>query len=498
MWENGLQKQTNHYLNMVAKPSEIFWRIIDWYQIAKLKGEFPFWLVLAIAIYLPFEEVILRWTPAPGIIIVFLRFLHEFILYFLWIKVFYRRLIKHDRLIKSSIELAFICFVIWAIILLIVHQTSIFSGLNNLRTLIRYIAVFYIIVDLDLSKKQINLLLKTILILGLIQGYLVTIQYFAPTSFNNLFIPENLNLDAAGIAIEKSSEVAAGSLKSGAVNGTFANTANTSTFLLIGFIIWVVWLFESYRNKFLFTTILNLLVMYFAFFATYKRISLMFGFMIPIIILFLYKKKLWASKIIWFYLFSCFIILFSSLFFLNVDTSIDGWAVRSGEDFDLLGYFGQLFSSEYWAKGTRQWIIKTIFQGIIGTGNWFGLSPAPKEALQHLAELVPSQESLILEREIWFEDVYWGAMLFYYGIPGVALFGYIFQRLYQKSQWLINYSLNSQTKAVGIGFSTLIIISIFYGFVERIFEIKCFSFYLWLLAGVVINIYSSYWQESKN
>jgi hypothetical protein len=235
--------------------------------------------------------------------------------------------------------------------------------------------------------------------------------------------------------------------------------------------------------------------MYFAFFATYKRIALLLGFLIPIIVLFFYGKKLWASKIIWLYLFGFFILLFCSLFFLNMDTSIDGWAVRTGEDFNLLGYFGQLFSSEYWDKGTRQWIIKTVFRGIFGTGNWFGLSPAPNEAIQNLAELVPPQKSLILERDFWFEDVYWCAMLLYYGIPGVALFGYILQSLYQKAQWLINYCLDSQSRVVGIGFCTLIIISIFYGFVERIFEIKCFSFYLWLLAGVVVNVYSSYWRE---
>ncbi|MGL6344014.1 MAG: hypothetical protein ACRC80_33320, partial [Waterburya sp.] len=181
---------------MNTKPSEFFWSIIDWCQNAKLKGEIPFWIIFAIAVYLPFEEFILRWTTAPAIILLFLRFLHELVLYFLWVRVFYKRLIRGDRLIKSSIELAFICFVFWAIILLIIHQASIFSGLDNLRTLIRYFAVYYIIVDLNLSKNQINLLLKTILILGLIQGYLVTIQYFAPPSFNNLFIPQEVNLEA--------------------------------------------------------------------------------------------------------------------------------------------------------------------------------------------------------------------------------------------------------------------------------------------------------------
>ena len=483
---------------MVAKPSEIFWRIIDWYQTAKLKGQIPFWIVFAIAVYLPFEEFVLRWTPAPSIIILFLRFLHEFVLYFLCLKVFYNRLLRRDRLIQSSIELAFICFLLWAIILLIVHQTSIFSGFNNLRTLIRYISVYYIIIDLKLSKQQVNLLLKTILILGLIQGYLVTIQYFAPPSFDNLFVPRNVNLEAGGIAIQKGSEVSSGNLKTGAVNGTFANTANTSAFLLIGFIMLVVSTFQNSTHSLLSPKILNFLIMYFAFFATYKRIALLFGLIIPILVLFLSRRKLWAGKIIWIYLFGLFILIFCSLFFLNVDTSIDGWAIRHGEDFDLLSYFGQLFSAEYWEKGTRQWIIKTIFRGIIGTGNWFGLSPAPNEAIHKLAELLPGQKSLILERNFWFEDVYWFAMLLYYGIPGVALFGYVFKILYQTAQWLIDYSLESQSRSLGIVFCTFSIITVFYGFVERIFEIKCFSFYLWLLAGLVVNVYSRYQRESQN
>ncbi|MDJ0571394.1 MAG: hypothetical protein QNJ53_20410 [Pleurocapsa sp. MO_192.B19] len=482
---------------MTAKPSELFWRAIEWYKIAKFRGQISFWIIWAIAIYLPFEELVLKLIPAPSIIILFLRFLHEFILYFLWAKVFYKRLVTGDRLIKSSIELAFIGFLFWAIVLLIIHQTSLFSGLDNLRTLIRYVAVYYIVVELDLSKRQINLLLKTILILGLIQGYLVTIQYFAPPSFNSLFVPQDVNLDAGGIAIQKGSEVASGNLKSGAVNGTFANTANTSAFLLTCFIIVVIVTLQNPADSFLFKNIFNFIIMYFALFATYKRIALLFSLIIPVIVLFLYRRKLLASKITWLYSFGLLLFIFFSLFFLNVDTSIDGWAIRKGEDIDIIGYFGQLFSAEYWQKGTRQWIIRTIFQGIIGTGNWFGLSPAPDDAVQSLTELIPRQKSLILERKFWFEDVYWGAMLLYYGIPGLTLFGYMFQRLYQTAQWLTDYCLESQSRALGIAFCTLSIITFFYGFVERIFEIKCFSFYLWLLAGLVVNVYSRYWRESQ-
>ncbi|VEP16062.1 conserved membrane hypothetical protein [Hyella patelloides LEGE 07179] len=484
---------------MNTKPSEIFWNIVDWYQNARFRGEIPFWIVYAIAVYLPFEELILKLIPAPSIIILFLRFLHELVLYYLWGRVFYKRLLRGDRLIKSSIELAFICFVFWAIILLLIHQASIFSGLDNLRTLIRYFAVYYIIVDLNLSKKQINLLLKTILVLGLIQGYLVTIQYFAPPSFNNLFVPQDVNLETGGIAIQKSSEVSSGSLKTGAVNGTFANTANTSAFLLICFIIIIVLKLQnnSYHDLFLSKNLFNFVVMYFALFATYKRIALLFGMIIPVIILFIYRKRLWAGKVIWFYLFSLFLLIFASLFFLNVDTSIDSWAIRKGGNIDLLGYFGQLFSAEYWQKGTRQWIIKTIVGGTIGTGNWFGFSSEANEAVNTLTELLPAQKSIILERKFWFEDVYWGAMLLYYGIPGVALFGYIFQSLYKTAQWLINHCLERQLRSLGIVFCTLSIITIFYGFVERIFEMKCFSFYLWLLAGIVVNVYSRYWQQSE-
>ncbi len=480
---------------MVAKPSQIFWRIIEWYQIARLREQISFWIIYAIAIYLPFEEFILRWIPAPSIIILFLRFLHEFILYYLLLKVFYKRLLKQETLIKSSIELAIILFVFWAVILLLVHQTSIFSGFNNLRTLLRYISVYYIIVDANLSKKQISLLFKTILVLGLIQGYLVTVQYFAPSWFNSLFIPQDVNLEVGGTAIQKSSEVSSGNLKTGAVNGTLANTANTSAFLLVGFIILVVVTLQNTTASLLSPKILNFLIMYFAFFATYKRIALLFGLMIPVLVLFFYRQKLWAGKLIWFYLFGGFTLIFCSLFFLNVDTSIDGWAIRQGESFNLLSYFGQLFSAEYWEKGTRQWILKTIFEGTITTGNWFGLSPAPNDAIQKLIEILPSKESMILERKFWFEDVYWAAMLLYYGIPGVALFGYIFHRLYKMAQWLINYCLEMESRILGIGCCTFIIITLFYGFIERIFEIKCFSFYLWLIAGLVVNTYSRYWRE---
>lgn len=51
---------------MTAKPSELFWRAIEWYQIAKFRGQIHFWIIWAIAIYLPFEELVLKLIPAPG------------------------------------------------------------------------------------------------------------------------------------------------------------------------------------------------------------------------------------------------------------------------------------------------------------------------------------------------------------------------------------------------------------------------------------------------
>jgi hypothetical protein len=103
----------------------------------------------------------------------------------------------------------------------------------------------------------------------------------------------------------------------------------------------------------------------------------------------------------------------------------------------------------------------------------------------------PREKLQIIERMRMFEDVYWIAMLIYYGIPGVTIFIAMLARLFQASQWLINNSSDNSTKPnyqfLGVILCTLIITVIFYSFISRILEFRAFGLYFWLMAGLVVN-----------
>ena len=77
----------------------------------------------------------------------------------------------------------------------------------------------------------------------------------------------------------------------------------------------------------------------------------------------------------------------------------------------------------------------------------------------------------------------------YFGIVGLTLYWLVLWRLYQTAKFVIASTISQQEKTLAIMAQTLIIIAFFYSFVERLFRLRPFSFYFWLISGLLVNIY---------
>ena len=160
---------------------------------------------------------------------------------------------------------------------------------------------------------------------------------------------------------------------------------------------------------------------------------------------------------------------------------------------DLGAYFLQVFSPEYWQQSNEQargWFMQVILNGLFNTQSWFGFGPDFAVTQESLRETLSSASEMAkLERDAGvFDDSFWFAFIAYFGIVGTVIYGFILKRLYDAARWLIRSSAEPELRTLGATFATLVFVTVLYTFVERIFRLRAFSFYFWLLAGLVINM----------
>ncbi|KPQ37432.1 MAG: putative nucleoside-diphosphate sugar epimerase [Phormidesmis priestleyi Ana] len=449
---------------------------------------YSFWIVFGIALYTPFEEFFLRWLP--GIIPVALRFVPEFILYWLLFVVCCSRLMRGYPLRKTPIDWLIGAFFLATIISMVLNSSPVIGSIINLRTIWRYLSVFYIVVNMDISPKELKLMLNGLKIVMLAQGLIGSIQYFLPAGFNQAFFaPREFEIgDYQG-----ESMAATGDLKVGATAGTFSDSAVLSAFLLVGL---SLFLSSAYAvggslipNGF---DVSGMGALLFGIFASKKRAALAIALITPLMVFYVYNKRKTLANVTW---------LYGGIALLAVIMlAVAGVAVESfsGADdrqksIDLGAYFLQVFSPEYWQQSNEQargWFMQVILNGLFNTQSWFGFGPDFAVTQESLRETLSSASEMAkLERDAGvFDDSFWFAFIAYFGIVGTVIYGFILKRLYDAARWLIRSSAEPELRTLGATFATLVFVTVLYTFVERIFRLRAFSFYFWLLAGLVINM----------
>jgi len=448
----------------------------------------PFWIVFGIALYTPFEEFILRWLP--GIIPVALRFVPELILYGLLVYVCGMRLLKGRSLRRTPIDMLIAAFFIATAISIVLNGSPIVGSIINLRTIWRYLSVFYIVVNLDISFNELRRLLKGLRIVILLQAVIGSLQYFLPASFNQAFFaPRGFEIGD----YEGKSLAADGNLKIGATAGTFSDSAVLSAFLLVGLSLFLSGAF-SVGNGLLPTLpdMGGLGAILFGIFASKKRAALAIALVVPLLVLYVLNRRRDVINTTWLYAGAALLAVLAISAFVGSVESFSGADDRQ-KSIDIGTYFLQVFSPDYWQQSNeeaRGWFMQTILNGIFSTHSWFGFGPDFEHTQRALrGTLRTATDMAKLERDApVFDDSFWFAFVAYFGIVGTAIYGFILKRLYDSAKWLVRVSTRPELRTLGATFGTLIFVTVLYTFVERIFRLRAFSFYFWLLAGLVVNM----------
>lgn len=445
----------------------------------------PYWLILGLVLYLPFEDFLLKWLPVSDRIFTLTRFGNELALYFLFCLVLYKNLREQYSWRKTPIDVFLFSFVVLAITSIFINKASLLGGIVNLRTLIRYLAVYYVAINVNLNRNHIRNIIVCMLVIAIGESILATMQHFLGTS--QFWYPRLTQLELAGMT--KTNIALRGGIEQGSALGTFCQPVSMALYLLISStvllcIVFVPTRYSIYTKLVIF--ILASLVLIGILF-TYSKGSFLAAVLAFPLVLLIFRRY---QVIIGYSIFGIALLTIVAAALL-VGKGLDVRFAKAKDEYvDPMSNVEMLFTSEYYERtqNSRQWMIKEVGSTIVKAGTLIGFSPDEETAR---LKIVESSGGALQRLIIYagFEDVYWVAMLGYYGFMGMALFLGILYRIFKCCFWVMRRSDDSLYVILAGAMAVLIMVTVPVSFIVRSFEVRTFAFYFWLLGGIIVSEY---------
>lgn len=441
--------------------------------------EWPAAILIGLAAFLPYEDFILKWLPVSTTTFLFIRLGSELLLYALFVRVVIVRMARGQGLRRTPLDVPLGLFVLIALGTLVASRGALFGGLLNIRVLLRYVAVFYVAVNMDLSAREIRWILGAIVAAGILEGAIALAQFVGGPSLRAFFSPP---LGVSASLGELNLTEFANTLKIGAVAGTIGKPAALGLFLIVA----VTIALALWQERTLSLTLAapGILVMIGGIVVAYKRGELLLmALAFALFLLFNLRLRSRIYSLIGIML--VFVIAFSmvALSLQQADELIQPREQQLG----IAEHFQQLLTRNFWAhtvQFSRGWLLVNVGGHMIEEARLIGYGSDTVRARELLIQEDPSLERLTTFKV--FEDVYWVAMLVYYGILGLV----VFLTGYARTVWNLLPSIDRPGihAAVGTAAAIIAIVTLPAAFLERVFELRAYSFYLWLLLGLATSL----------
>jgi len=343
-------------------------------------------------------------------------------------------------------------------------------GLANLKALLRYVLIVYLLLMIAPRQSQRIRIVRWVMVAVGVQAAVGVIQYFGGPPVHNFLLPRAI--EGGGEPLVK---IFTGA-KFASVNhlmGTMGDTISFGYLMLVGFIISLFSRKDSasiYFSKLSFFLVL-----------IYLTGSRAVTLVAVLVALFYYLSRGdIAQKTIralsWFLIVYCA----SGLFLIFASTLLFG---QSNESFFYILTPGYIEL----AMNQRLGIVFYILPfSLLKTNALFGFGPDK----YHFAELVASANtdlSAVLLRVLpnVLEDVYWIALVVYYGLIGVSLWIFFLRKIYLRIEREPHPSCVTRHN-ISSAAIYLLASSVLLCFFNQAYEARSFSFYLWLLIGLAL------------
>lgn len=408
----------------------------------------------------------------------------EIIVYILFFVLITVRLAERKLFRRTIIDIPVIILLAIALVSFIKNESEVIASAHNLRTLFRYIVLFYILSNLKLDKNAIEKIFRMIIVLGVIQALIAIVQFLGGEGIKAYFYAKEVDLELAGQALNIRDPALD---RVGAGIGTLGQPSILAMFLLIASAVTSSMLFSENRRDIRETLLLflSLLVILAGVLTTYKRAAILIAFSIPVMAMLFSRRK---SA----YLPLGIVLSLTAVFVISVYGLLDEGGVVTGREarehhVAITELLNNLFTEEYWSKSSstsRLWFLRESLVTIFGSVNMLGYGPDPEHAIQLF---VADRRGLGRLLDYYaYKDVYWMAILVYFGILGFTTWMYILLKLRKHAYRLRNrIDQIPIVRQMSVAILILIIVTFAYTFVERTLVIRAYAFYFWAIAGLL-------------
>jgi hypothetical protein len=449
----------------------------------------PCWVVLFLTAFMPFEYFLLKFVPQTSdLAYLVLQSVGELVIYSTFaIVVFQKVLIRGAFLRRTPIDAPLVAFVVVAILSVVVNQSPMLSALLNLRTLFRYTFLFYLVVNLDFGPKQVDVLVRITLFVGLVQIILGGLQVVSGGALNEFLMPKQVDLEVLGQS--RQFRVTEGTREVGSVYGTLGDTIFFGLFMLA-----VLAVYVGRLKKFRVRSALFLVAILAMLGFSYARAAV-FGALLMLLIAYRSRSGLQRVFLLFFMMLPAGVIgLLLLLGSFDEASFVDPRRSSTG----IFGNITGIFSRDYVqrAQGQRLGSLLEVVPTVWVNRPILGYGLDEETAIEGLNESQRSFLSAPLdERDARrFEDVYWVAMLAYCGLAGVGALMFLLYRLYSSAWKIYKKAHDSMTRQMAFVVICTSGIAPFLLFFYRALKYRIYGFYFWLLPALMFALYA---QERK-
>ena len=435
--------------------------------------------------YVAFEEFVLKFLPVSDTVYSYLRFLGEILIYVAFGKLVIHKLYRGIPFVKTAIDLPVIGFYSVVLLSILVNGSPLIGSLYNVRPLARYIVLFYLVVNSSLSDRKIETFLRIILGIGVFQLTAGLIQWLGGPAAFDFFLPRESTLSIAGFSkeyrlLEIGREI-------GSVYGTLGDTVIYGVFMIL---VLIIYLSRIRRLEYL--NLLGAAVLFFFIARSYSRAATFSALLAGGAWYYFHygwKKTLQLAGVI----FVVFGLLLAVVNPFNLEY-INPRKARVG----LVGNVTGVFSGSYVRIAQKQRLGALIgnVPTVLLNRPILGYGADQNKAIEGLNMSKRSFLFKVLSKE-GFKDVYWVAILCFYGVLGLSFFALIFYSLFRAALNLYKRSVGTASLVEGNASASrlaqrsaiimlcLVTVTVFLLFFNRTLEFRGYGFYFWLCAGLM-------------
>lgn len=423
--------------------------------------------------YFAFEEFVLKFLPVSDSVYSYLRFSGEILIYAAFGKLVLHKLYKGIPFVRTPIDIPIIGFYFVVFLSMAINGSPLIGSLYNIRPLARYIVLFYLVVNSPLSRQRIDTLLRIILCIGAMQIGIGLVQWLGGPTLYDLFLPRASTLEVAGFTkeyrlLELGREI-------GSIYGTLGDTVIFGVFMIV---ILSIFLSRIKRLEYLNLLGIGILLLFIA--RSYSRAAT-FSAMLTCVVWYFFqygwKKTLRLSLIV--------LLIFSVILAIVNPFDLEYVNPRKAK-VGLTGNITGVFSGSYVKVAQKQRLGALLgnVPTVIANKPLLGYGADQNTTIERLNKSKRSFLLKILSKK-GFKDVYWVAILCFYGLLGLGLFMLIFYKLFIASLRLYNNTVSKFTKEMALVMLCLVIVTVFLLFFNRTLEFRGYGFYFWMCAALM-------------